>query len=307
MDRTGLITLEQARTAGLSFAEPEPRTCPHCGAALELLGAALAGKVAWVSAAPCPCEGAAREREAEEHRRADLAAREEVARREKALFRAGVSRRYWAAEADRPELAEYIASFAGNGGAGLYIHGGVGAGKTHAASAMARLFIGAGYEVSFTTAKGMLERVKATFDEGGTEAAIAGGFAMTLVRNETQRHSAVLKSAGQNPIGLLPLNRPWRLACAVEHYSVNFAHFVSDAVGNFCDHIIGHAAPISTHRIFTTYWTKHNGVPIRTPVSLHTHRTYISQQYHRALPNIAIQPSSSQLLTHDSISVTQNT
>ena len=29
---------------------------------------------------------------------------------------------------------------------------------------------------------------------------------MTLVRNETQRHSAALKSAGQNPIGLLPLN-----------------------------------------------------------------------------------------------------
>lgn len=82
-------------------------------------------------------------------------------------------RRYWAAEADRPEFAEYIASFAGNGGAGLYIHGGVGAGKTHAASAMARLFAEAGYDVAFTTAKGMLERVKATFDEGGTEAAVA--------------------------------------------------------------------------------------------------------------------------------------
>ena len=80
---------------------------------------------------------------------------------------------YWTAEADRPEFAEYIASFAGNGGAGLYIHGGVGAGKTHAASAMARLFAEAGYDVAFTTAKGMLERVKATFDEGGTEAAVA--------------------------------------------------------------------------------------------------------------------------------------
>ena len=41
MDRAGLITLEQARAAGLSFDEPEPRTCPHCGAALEPLGAAL--------------------------------------------------------------------------------------------------------------------------------------------------------------------------------------------------------------------------------------------------------------------------
>ena len=29
---------------------------------------------------------------------------------------------------------------------------------------------------------------------------------MTLVRNETQRHSAALKNAGQNPIGLLPLD-----------------------------------------------------------------------------------------------------
>ena len=30
---------------------------------------------------------------------------------------------------------------------------------------------------------------------------------MTLVRNETQRHSAALKSAGQNPISLLPLDK----------------------------------------------------------------------------------------------------
>lgn len=111
MDRAGLITLEQARAAGLSFDEPEPRTCPHCGAALDPLGAALAGKVAWVSAAPCPCEGAARERETEERRRAALAAKEEAARREKALSRAGIPRRYWAAEADRPEFA-YRESFA---------------------------------------------------------------------------------------------------------------------------------------------------------------------------------------------------
>ena len=30
---------------------------------------------------------------------------------------------------------------------------------------------------------------------------------MTLVRNETQRHSAALKNAGQNPISLLPLDK----------------------------------------------------------------------------------------------------
>ena len=36
--------------------------------------------------------------------------------------------------------------------------------------------------------------------------AIAGGSAVTLVRNETQRHSAALKNAGQSPISLLPLD-----------------------------------------------------------------------------------------------------
>ena len=35
---------------------------------------------------------------------------------------------------------------------------------------------------------------------------VAGGFAVTLVRNKTQRHSAALKNAGQNPVGLFPLD-----------------------------------------------------------------------------------------------------
>ena len=47
----------------------------------------------------------------------------------------------------------------------------------------------------------------------GTEArspylltAVAGGFAVSCIRNETQRHSSALKSAVQSPIGLLPLD-----------------------------------------------------------------------------------------------------
>ena len=39
---------------------------------------------------------------------------------------------------------------------------------------------------------------------------VTGGFAVTLVRNETQRHSAALKSAGQNPVSLLPLHNETR-------------------------------------------------------------------------------------------------
>lgn len=61
--------------------------------------------------------------------------------------------------------------------------------------------------------KGRKRQRKSLHPNAGTEArlpylltAVAGGFAVTLVRNETQRHSAALKNAGQNPIGLLPLN-----------------------------------------------------------------------------------------------------
>ena len=45
---------------------------------------------------------------------------------------------------------------------------------------------------------------------------VAGGFAATIVRNETQRHSAALKSAGQNPVGLLPLYLLRRLSPALQ-------------------------------------------------------------------------------------------
>lgn len=73
----------------------------------------------------------------------------------------------------------------------------------------------------------------------GTEArlsylltAVAGGFAMTVVRNETQRHSAALKNAGQNPIGLLPLNSRRRLAGDVVDYSVHAGDLGYDAAGD---------------------------------------------------------------------------
>ena len=135
MDQAGLITLEQARGRPGS-----PSTSRSRGRARTAAPPSIRSARRWRAGSPGSPPPPARAR---------------------------------AAEADRPEFAEYIASFAGNGGAGLYIHGGVGAGKTHSASAMARLFAEAGYDVAFTTAKGMLERVKATFDEGGTEAAVA--------------------------------------------------------------------------------------------------------------------------------------
>ena len=67
----------------------------------------------------------------------------------------------------------------------------------------------------------MKRQRKSLRPNAGTEAqlsylfiAVAGGFAMTLVRNETQRHSAALNSAGQSPIGLLPLHNETRFGNA---------------------------------------------------------------------------------------------
>ena len=171
MDRAGLITSSRPGRPG-SFDEPEPRVCRTAAPPSTRSARRWRAGSPWSPPPPAraraqPASGRPRREGA---RPSPPRRRRSVGRRRS---RAGIPRRYWAAEADRPEFAEYIASFAGNGGAGLYIHGGVGAGKTHAASAMARLFAEAGYDVAFTTAKGMLERVKATFDEGGTEAAVA--------------------------------------------------------------------------------------------------------------------------------------
>ena len=70
----------------------------------------------------------------------------------------------------------------------------------------------------------------------GTEArlsdlltAVAGGFAMTVVRNETPRHSAALKNAGQNPIGLLPLDGRGRLGRDVVAHAVGARNLGNDA------------------------------------------------------------------------------
>ena len=59
--------------------------------------------------------------------------------------------------------------------------------------------------------------------------AVAGGFAMTLVRNETQRHSAALKNAGQNPISLLPLDGRGRLGRDVVAHAVGAGNFSNNA------------------------------------------------------------------------------
>ena len=55
---------------------------------------------------------------------------------------------------------------------------------------------------------------------------------MTLVRNETQQHSAALKSAGQNPISLLPLYSADGLRRQVVADAADAGNFCSNASGD---------------------------------------------------------------------------
>lgn len=79
----------------------------------------------------------------------------------------------------------------------------------------------------------------------GTEArlsylltAVAGGFAMTFIRKETQEYSAALKSAGQSPIGLLPLDGRRRLWRNVVRYAVHTGNLTNNARRNTAQELI---------------------------------------------------------------------
>ena len=72
---------------------------------------------------------------------------------------------------------------------------------------------------------------------------------MTLVRNETQRHSAALKSAGQNPISLLPLNRRGRLGRDVVAHAVGAGNLGHDAAGDAGQDVVGQLGPVGGHGI----------------------------------------------------------
>ena len=72
---------------------------------------------------------------------------------------------------------------------------------------------------------------------------------MALVRNETQRHSAALKSAGQNPISLLPLDRRGRLGRDVVAHAVGAGDLGNDAARNAGQHVVGQLGPVGGHGI----------------------------------------------------------
>lgn len=182
------ITPAGAVESGLNAPKGDSSRCEWCGRELEPRGIMLNGRVAWVSSEPCGCEG--EERAAAEAERRALAARE---CEEKAKFmRAGVKRRYLGAKVDTPEARAYVERFGSDGGRGLYIHGDVGAGKTHLASALACVFVAAGYTVVLTTTLDMLDDIQDTFGKEASSLAAVQRFATSdvLILDDLGKESA---------------------------------------------------------------------------------------------------------------------
>lgn len=148
------------------------RLCRFCGAELEPVTVELPGAdgpitVGWQD---CGCEGARAYREAEERDLERRRAAEDAERRERAYRRAGVRPRYLHAE--HPLAAGVLEGV--RKGRGAYICGPVGTGKTHLASAVARLAVDAGMGVRFTDTLGILAALKATYGGEGSEDAVLG-------------------------------------------------------------------------------------------------------------------------------------
>lgn len=155
------ITPEEAVARNLRFSEPEPVACPFCGRVTAPLGLEYDGSVLWVTHRPCGCDGeiaAAREEDEREARKAE-------SRLAERFSKAGVGKRFMGAEVTLAASARYLSSFGGNGGAGLYVQGCVGSGKTYAASAIAKAFVVAGYSVRIATTVSILEEIKASYDD----------------------------------------------------------------------------------------------------------------------------------------------
>ena len=133
--------------------------CQHCGSSLEPLtlpspfGSRKPLTVGWK---PCQCTGARREHAellaAEEAQRQ----KEQTEKRLRAYEKAGIKPRF--IKAEHPMAARILEGV--NTGIGAYICGPVGTGKTHLASAIARMAVDAGMRVKVTDILGILAAFK---------------------------------------------------------------------------------------------------------------------------------------------------
>lgn len=157
----------EAEGMGLATDEMPELACEYCGKRLDPLGIVLNGRVAWVGRQECGCDGEAEAARIEAERKRMHENAERKLAQERKLRTAGIAKRYASAEVTNAQCANYLREFAECNGSGLYIHGGVGTGKTALASALARKFVEAGYKVILTTSIGMLESIQETY---GSEA-----------------------------------------------------------------------------------------------------------------------------------------
>lgn len=155
-----LISPAEAREKGIGPEPPRAR-CQHCGRELEARGVFLGGRVIWVSRERCGCAGslAAAERE----RRAEL--EREARERDERLSRCGVGRRFRSALPSDPACAAFAVGYRHSSGNGLYIHGGVGTGKTYNAAGVASVLLDRGEHVVFTTSIELFSAIQGTFDD----------------------------------------------------------------------------------------------------------------------------------------------
>lgn len=157
----GVISATKAKELGIEADDPPEYLCPWCGKPLEPLGmSGFSGTFIWIGSEECDCEGAENERT--EQRRREAA--EADKRHRAALARCGIKRRFLDARISHEGLSSYLNGFSTSPGIGLYIVGPSRAGKTYAASALAKAFCKSGYRTLMTTSLSMLDAVKASFD-----------------------------------------------------------------------------------------------------------------------------------------------
>lgn len=191
--RSGFITPSEAKERGLNGPKGDCVECPWCGRELEPRGILLNGRVAWVTSEPCGCEGEERAAKESEAREVQMREREHRAR----LMRAGLKKRYLDAKVDSVETQLYVERFGSDDGRGLYIHGDVGTGKTYLASALARVFVTAGYTVVLTTTLAMLEDIQDTYGKEVSSLAAVQRFASSdiLILDDLGKESGSAWSA----------------------------------------------------------------------------------------------------------------
>ena len=147
--------------------------CEYCGRPLAPCVVEFGARRIVAGLRECDCEGARGQRARAE--RMEAAKREaRLAERRK---RAGIPKRFLGATVQHQDLIDYLESFEGSAGRGLYIYGSVGRGKSYSAAALANAFVDAGYRTVFTTASAMLERVKASFSGNGETDSVISRYA----------------------------------------------------------------------------------------------------------------------------------